>query len=81
MSQLYEDQQPLETSPGPNPTAPTPGEESDVEVIEGPLVKKRKLIKGVEATVPLIDVAQNVANFLVGRRKQVQDQNVVPNTT
>jgi hypothetical protein len=46
-----EAQQPLEAALGPTLAALTPSEESDVEVIEAPLMKKRKLIKGVEAVV------------------------------
>ena len=57
-------QQPLKVTLGPVPTALTPSEESDVKVIEAPLVKKRKLVKGVEVAIPSIDEAQNVANIL-----------------
>jgi hypothetical protein len=63
-----EAQQPLEAAPGPISIAPTIGEELDVEVIEAPLMKKRKLVKGVE--VSTLDVkAMNVANFLAAQRK------------
>ena len=34
------------------PTAPTPNEESEVEVIEAPLVRKRKLVKRVDVIAP-----------------------------
>ena len=61
--------QPLKTVPGPVPTAPTPREESDVEVIEASLVKKRKLIKGVAAVAPEAKL-NRMANFLAARRKQ-----------
>jgi hypothetical protein len=44
--------QPLEAASRPVPTVPTPDKESDVELIKGPLVKKRKLIKAVEVAAP-----------------------------
>jgi hypothetical protein len=43
-----EAQQPFEAAPGPISIAPTIGEELDVEVIEAPLMKKRKLVKGLK---------------------------------
>jgi hypothetical protein len=61
-------QQPLEAALGPILTAPTPSEESDVEMIEAPLVMKRKLTKRAEATAPELE-ARNVANFLAAQRK------------
>ena len=45
-------QQPLKTAPGLVPTISTLDEESEVEVIEAPLVRKRKLVKGVDVTAP-----------------------------
>ena len=58
----FEAQQPLEAALGLVLTAPTPGEESEVEVIEAPLVKKRKLVKTIKVAVSQIKVTQNVAN-------------------
>jgi hypothetical protein len=64
-----EAQQPLEATLRPISLVPTPSEESEVKVIEAPLVKKRKLVKGVEAVAPTVDEAQNVANFLSAWRE------------
>ena len=53
------------------PKAPTPEEESEVEVIEVPLVRKRTLKKVVDVAaleaIPTVTV--NVASFLANRRK------------
>ena len=68
-------QQPFETIPGPLPTAPTPDEELEVEVIEAPLVRKRKLIKGVDVTAPEVEL-KHMANFLAVRRKQAPKPSV-----
>jgi hypothetical protein len=71
-----ETQQPLEAASGPVSTVPTPCEESDVEVIEVPLLKKRKLTKVVKVVVPKVKEAQNVANFLAARRRQMPKPSV-----
>ena len=63
-SKDLEAQQPLQTTLGPVPTISTLGEESDVEVIEAPLTKKRKLTKAVQ-----VEEAKNIANFLATQRK------------
>ena len=58
-----EAQQPLKAAPTLVPIAPTLREESKVEEIEAPLVRKRKLLKGVHVAAPKVE-AKNVANFL-----------------
>jgi hypothetical protein len=72
-----EAQQPLEATPRLVLTSPTPGEESKIEVIEAPLVKKRKLVKRVEVAA-LVAETKNVANFLAARRKQAPKPSVAP---
>jgi hypothetical protein len=52
-----EAQQPFEAALRPISLVSTPSEESEVKVIEAPLVKKRKLVKGVEAIAPTVDEA------------------------
>jgi hypothetical protein len=69
--EVPEVQQPLKAAPRPVPKVSTPVEESKVEVIEAPLVKKRKLTKAVEAAASQVDEAQNVANFLATQRKRM----------
>jgi hypothetical protein len=54
-----------------------PTEESDVEVIEAPLVKKRKLKKVAKPAAPVVE-AVNVAGFLATRRKQAPQPLVAP---
>lgn len=54
-------QKPLETTPGLIPIILISDEESDVEVIEALLVKKRKLTKAIEVVAPK-DNAKNVAS-------------------
>ena len=56
-------QQPLETIPGFVSMALTPDEELEVEVIKAPLVRKRKLVKGVDVTAPEAE-SKNMANFM-----------------
>jgi hypothetical protein len=45
-------------------------------VIEGPLLKKMKLTKVVKVVVPQVEEAQNVANFLAARRRQMPKPSV-----
>ena len=71
--------QPLNTILGPVPTTPTPSEESNVEVIEAPLAKKRKLTKGVAAVAPEVE-SNRMASFLAIRRKQ-ESKPDVPDVT
>jgi hypothetical protein len=76
-------EKPVKANPEPTPLAKVPAEESNIQVIEASLVKKRKLKRGaepialmVEPAAPLIDVTTlavkkiNVAGFLAARRKQ-----------
>jgi hypothetical protein len=82
-------EQPAEAILGPTPQVSTPAEESEVEVIEVPFVKKRKLKKVVEPAAPVVEPvapvvklvavvveAMNVASFLVARRKQIPPPSV-----
>ena len=70
--------QPAEATSVLIPKAPTPREESKVEVIEAPLMRKRTLKKAVDAaTLGAVPVAEvNMANFLANRRRQVPHPSV-----
>jgi hypothetical protein len=62
--------QPAEVAPGPVLQVSAPVEESEVEVIEAPLVRKRKMTKMAGAAAPNVE-AMNVASFLAAMRKQI----------
>jgi hypothetical protein len=79
----------VEATPEQTPLAKVPAEESDVQVIEAPLVKKRKLkrvaepnIPAVEPATPMVETAilaikvTNVADFLAARRSQAPPPSV-----
>ena len=68
-------QQPSKVAPGPIPIALILREESEVKEIEAPLVRKRKLVKGVNVA-GLEAEAKNVANILSARRKQAPKPSV-----
>ena len=65
-------EKPVEAASIPAPGIPTPREDSEVEVIEAPLMRKRKLKKAVEAAAPkaVSTAAATMANFLAARRRQ-----------
>ena len=62
------------------PKAPTLGEESEVKVIEVPLVRKRtpKKVANVATPEAILAVAMNVASFLANQRKQAPLPSVPP---
>ena len=75
---LVDDDDDLETGDAkvvsvPVQKAPTPEEESDIEVIKAPLVRKRTLKKAADAAIPEAApaTAVNMANFFANRRKQI----------
>jgi hypothetical protein len=81
---------PAEAVPEPTPLVVVPTEESDVQVIEAPLVKKRRLKKGAEPTIPATKPAApvvepfvpavkttGVAGFLAARRHQAPPPSVL----
>jgi hypothetical protein len=70
-----EAKQPLEASPRLVSKVSAPIEELKVEVIEAPLVRKRKLTKMAGAVTPEVE-AVNVASFLAARRKQIPSPSV-----
>ena len=72
-----EAEHPTEVASVPAPKAPTSREESEVEVIEAPLAKKRTLRKAADVAVPAAaPAAVNMANFLANRRRQVPPPSV-----
>ena len=70
--------QPVEATSVLVPKAPTPREESEVEVIEASLTRKRTLKKVANAAIPRVvpAIAVNMANFLSNRRRQVPPPSV-----
>jgi hypothetical protein len=55
-----EAEMPVKAVVEPTPLVPVPAEESDVQVIKAPLVKKRKLNKAVEPTVRVTEPSASV---------------------
>jgi hypothetical protein len=82
-------ERPVEATPEQTPFVKVPAEESDIQVIEAPLVKKRTLKKEtepivsvvepaapvVETAVPTVQMA-NVASFLAAQRSQTPPPSV-----
>jgi hypothetical protein len=52
-----EAEKPTKAAPQTNPLAKIPAEKSNVQVIEAPLVKKRKLKRGTEPTALVVEPA------------------------
>ena len=59
---------------------PVPIEDSEVKVVEVPLMRKRTLKKAAEATAPEVEPVAtiNVANFQAARKKQIPPPTVPP---
>ena len=71
---------PVEVALVPVPKALTLGEESEVEVIEALLARKRTLKKVADAAAPEVvpTVAVNMVNFIANRKKQAPPPSVPP---
>jgi hypothetical protein len=82
-------EKPVEATPKQTPNVEVPAEESDVQVVEAPLVKKRKLRREAESIAPEVEPAMpvvetaapvvkmaNVVTFLAARRGEAPSHSV-----
>jgi hypothetical protein len=82
-------EEPVTATLEPTPLVEASAEESDIQVVEAPVVKRRKLTKETEPTVPVVEPAApligtavppiqtaNVAGFLAARRNQAPPPSV-----
>jgi hypothetical protein len=73
-----EAEKPVEVASVPAPKISNPREDSEVEVIEAPLMRKRTLTKAVDVAAPgaIPTAAATMANFLAAWRKQAPPPSV-----
>jgi hypothetical protein len=82
-------EEPATATLAPTPLVRASAEESDIQVVEAPIVKRRKLTKETGPTVPMVELAApligttvppiqtaNVAGFLAARRSQAPPPSV-----